>query len=103
MAPRGEAEMLQENQGLGAARARRVAGGLDSNGDHGSAQNRGGREKRERSRGLIQIRIFLKNFDWNLENFEYESCREFKSLQLLFQEKVYSSNGLKVILNFRKL
>ena len=38
-----------------------------------------------------------------MENFEYESCREFKSLQLLFQEKVYSSNGLKVILNFRKL
>ena len=30
MAPRGEAEKLRENQGRGAARARRVAGGLDS-------------------------------------------------------------------------
>ena len=70
-------------------------------------RNRGGRGNREsrEERGfwLIQIRILLKNFFWNIENFEYESCREFKSLQLLFQEKVYSSNGLKVILNFRKL
>ena len=49
MAPRGEAERLQENQGWGAARARRVAGGLDSDGDHGSAstEQRREREKRE--------------------------------------------------------
>ena len=51
----------------GAARERRVAGGLDSVGNLGSAQNRGGREsrenrERERNRGLIQIRIFPKNF-----------------------------------------
>ena len=51
----------------GAARERRVAGkrraagGSDPDGDLGSAENRGGRERRERIRGLIQIQIFLIN------------------------------------------
>ena len=38
-----------------------------------------------------------------MKNSEYESCREIKNLQLLFQEKVQPNNGLKVILNFQKL
>ena len=59
------------------------------------------KERREREPGLTAI--FLKILCGGLKNFQYKSCREFKSLQLLFQEKVYSSNGLKVILNFRKL
>ena len=50
MAPCGEAERLRENQGRGSARERCVAAGLDSDGDLGSAQNRGGRERREREK-----------------------------------------------------
>ena len=37
-----------------------------------------------------------------MENSEYESCREFKNLQLLFQEQVQTSKGLEVILKFSK-
>ena len=97
MAPRVETEKLREKPGWGAARARRVAGGL-------GVRRRQGREReekrveRERKRYLTDSNSnFSQKFFCNLENFEYESCREFKSLQLLFQEKVYSSKGLKVI------
>jgi hypothetical protein len=38
-----------------------VACGLDPDGDLGSAENRGGRERRERIKGLIQTQIFLIN------------------------------------------
>ena len=50
MAPRGEAEKLREKPGRGAVRARRVAGGLDSDGDHGSASAEQGRERERRER-----------------------------------------------------
>ena len=50
MALRGEAERLRENQRQGAPRARRVAGGLDSDGDHGSASTEQRREREERVR-----------------------------------------------------
>ena len=40
------------SQGRGAARAWRVAGGLDSDGDLGSVENRGGRERREGEREM---------------------------------------------------
>ena len=40
------------SQGRGAVRAWRVAGGLDPDGDLGSAENRGGRERREREREM---------------------------------------------------
>ena len=73
----------------GAARERRVAGGLDSVGDLGSAQNKGGREsreKRERERkrfDRVKIQFFSKfSFEtWKtlnmkvVENFEFYTFR----------------------------
>ena len=83
-----------------------MAGGLDpaaTTARHRTGE--GGREKREREkRGLNDSNSnFSQKFLLKHENSEYESCREFKNLQLLFQEKVSSSKGLNVILNFRKL
>jgi hypothetical protein len=49
-------------------------------------QSRGG-ERREREGGRKGLGFklnFLKLSNRNLKNFEHESCREFKNLQLLF-------------------
>ena len=42
---------------------------------------------------------FLRLLYGNLKIFEHQSCSTFKTLQVLFQEKVQLNHGLKVILN----
>jgi len=65
----------------------------------------GGERKRERERkdlGLISNRNFLKVSYGNSKNCEHQSCKKFKSIQLLCWANFYLSYGLKDILNFQK-
>jgi hypothetical protein len=63
----------------------------------GREKERKEREGEDKEAGLKSI--FLQNLHGSSKRFEYKSCVKFQNLKLLFQAKVYLSNGLTFILN----